>query len=236
MELLGRSLEDMFISSSKTFSLDAVVSLAIKMITLIQRLHAKNFLHRDVTPGNFLTGLEYNKNQLSLIDFGYSKMFWDSRLGKHRPNRSCKNVIGTPEYASLNAQKKRGLSRRDDLESVGYILVYFMIGKLPWQDVKLDKPWHKREAVSKIMTSTSITHLCKGLPKQFNLYLCYCGGLKFEEKPNYSYLCSLFQDLQRNSNNNCEKILSWNIQSVAPDEDTIDTEYEVTARRLDKQS
>ena len=236
MELLGRSLEDMFISSSKNFSLDTVVSLAIKMITLTQRLHAKNFLHRDVTPGNFLTGLNCNMNELFLIDFGYSKMFWDSRLGKHRPNRRCKNMIGTPEYASFNAQKKQDLSRRDDLESIGYILVYFMLGKLPWQDVKVDKPWQRREAVSKIMTSTSITNLCKGLPKQFHLYLNYCRGLKFEEKPNYSYLRSLFQDLQRNSNNNCDKILCWQIQSVVTDEDTKDREYEATARRLDEQS
>ena len=94
---------------------------------------------------------------------------------------------------------------------IGYILVYFMLGKLPWQDVKVDKPWQRREAVSKIMTSTSITNLCKGLPKQFHLYLSYCRGLKFEEKPNYSYLRSLFQDLLKNTNNNCDKILSWNI-------------------------
>ena len=236
MELLGRSLEDLFISSSKNFSLDTVVTLAIKMITLIQRLHEKNFLHRDVTPGNFLTGLKCNMNELFLIDFGYSKTFWDSRLGKHRPKRSCKTMVGTPEYASFNAQMKQDLSRRDDLESIGYILVYFMLGKLPWQDVKVDKPWHKRETVSKIMTSTSITSLCKGLPKQFHLYLSHCRGLKFEEKPNYSYLRSLFQDLQKNMNNNCDKIMSWNIQSVVTDEETKYTKYEATARRLDEQS
>ena len=140
IELLGKSLEDLFISCSKKFSSPAVAMLANQMITLIQRLHENNFIHRDVTPGNFLLGLEDKSNELFLIDFGYSKTFWDSKLRRHRPNRGSKNLVGTPEYASINAQNKQDLSRRDDLESIGYILVYFMLGKLPWQNIDVDKP------------------------------------------------------------------------------------------------
>ena len=206
MELLGRSLEDLFISCSKHFSLKTITMLADQMITLIQRVHEKNFIHRDITPGNFLVDLGKNASKLFLIDFGYSKTFWDTRLNRHRPNRGSKNLVGTPDYASMNAQKKEDLSRRDDLESLGYILVYFMLGKLPWQNVNVQKPWQKKEKISKIMIATSITSLCNNLPKEFELYLSYCRKLNFQEKPDYAYLRSIFQMLIKHSDTTCDNV------------------------------
>ena len=220
MELLGRSLEDIFISCSKHFSLKTIAMLADQMITIVQRVHERNFIHRDLTPGNFLVGLGKESNKIFLIDFGYSKTFWDNRLNRHRPNRGSKNLVGTPEYASMNAQKKEDLSRRDDMESLGYILVYFMLGNLPWQNVKVDKPWKKKERISKIMMSTSITSLCNNLPKEFELYLNYCRGLKFHDKPDYDYLRSVFQMLIELSRISRNDILEWNSQE------------ELTARKL----
>jgi len=234
MELFGKSLEDLFISCSKHFTLKTVLMLADQMITLIQGVHEKKFIHRDITPGNFLIGYGEKANKLFLIDFGYSKTFWNTRLHKHRPNRGRKNLVGTPEFASINAQKRQDSSRRDDLESLGYILLYFMIGKLPWQNIKVDKPWQKKEKISKIMVSTSINDLCTGLPKEFKLYLSYCRGLNFEEEPDYSYLRSIFQKLLKNMSFKCDNTFDWNIQDEIKDQDRGNIKEENITRNLDK--
>lgn len=123
----------------------------------------------------------------------------------------------------MSAQKNEASSRRDDLESLGYILVYFMLGKLPWQDVKVDKAKKKKkekkkekEKISQIMISTSITSLCENLPEEFELYLNYCRGLKFQEKPDYDYLRSLFQRLAKDSCIPCDDVFEWEGQNEMP--------------------
>ena len=150
----------------------------------------------------------------------------------------------------MNAQNKEDLSRRDDLESLGYILVYFMLGKLPWQNVKVDKPWQKKDKISEIMLSTPIATLCENLPKEFELYINYCRRLKFKDHPDYAYLRSIFQMMIKGSCITHDDVSYFNSQKEIPakgskmrdrtlqkaihnfNENTIDSPQNVTVLKL----
>ena len=107
--------------------------LADQMITRLEFIHSQNFLHRDMKPDNFLMGTGSKKGQVYLIDFGLSKRYRDAKTGEHIPYRDGKSLTGTARYASVNTHVGVEQSRRDDLEAVGYILIYFLKGVLPWQ-------------------------------------------------------------------------------------------------------
>merc|ERR1740121_2880022 len=106
------------------------------MIHRLQGLHAKGLLHRDIKPENFLVGLGANAHKVFAIDFGLSKRFRDSRTRAHIPFREGKRLTGTARYVSINTHLGLEQSRRDDLESVGYVLLYFLRGSLPWQGLR----------------------------------------------------------------------------------------------------
>mmetsp|Transcript_27303 Transcript_27303/g.20438 ORF Transcript_27303/g.20438 Transcript_27303/m.20438 type:complete len:135 (+) Transcript_27303:419-823(+) len=132
IDLLGPSLEDLFKFCGGRFSLKTVLMIAHQILGTIARLHAKNFVHRDIKPENFLMGLGRKSHIVHLIDFGLAKRYRDGKTHQHIPYKENKNLTGTARYASVNAHLGIEQSRRDDLESIGYILVYFANGSLPW--------------------------------------------------------------------------------------------------------
>ncbi|CDW53234.1 Casein kinase I alpha [Trichuris trichiura] len=136
MDLLGPSLEDLFNFCSRRFSMKTVLMLADQMIGRIEFVHVKNFIHRDIKPDNFLMGIGRHCNKLFVIDFGLAKKFRDNRTRLHIAYREDKSLTGTARYASVNAHLGIEQSRRDDMESMGYVLMYFNMGKLPWQGMK----------------------------------------------------------------------------------------------------
>ncbi|PPS07607.1 hypothetical protein GOBAR_AA13032 [Gossypium barbadense] len=156
IDLLGPSLEDLFNYCNRKLSLKTVLMLADQ----VEYMHSRGFLHRDIKPDNFLMGLGRKANQVYIIDYGLAKKYRDLQTHKHIPYRENKNLTGTARYASVNTHLGIEQSRRDDLESLGYVLMYFLRGSLPWQGLKAGTKKQKYDKISEKKVSTSIEVLC----------------------------------------------------------------------------
>lgn len=206
MQLLGPNLEDIFIKNSKEFTTSTVFMLANQLIILLKQLHNAEYIHRDIKPSNFLIGKNDNKGQIFIMDFGLSKKYTIN--GKHIKFKDNKSLIGTARYASRNVHLGFEPSRRDDLESVGYMLIYFLKGKLPWQNLKKKKGVKHLDTIGEKKMCISLESLCENVPQCFIKYLSYCRKLKFNEVPDYEYLSHLFIDFC--SKNNIKACYQWN--------------------------
>ena len=142
-----------------------------------------------------MIGQEQNTNVIYLIDYGLAKRFEDKKTHKHISYKDNKSLTGTLRYISLNGHLGIESSRRDDLESVGYILTYFLLGSLPWQGLKIKSSKEKLQAILERKISTSSATLCKNLPCEFEKYFKTVRELKFEQKPDYQALRGLFKGL-----------------------------------------
>lgn len=211
MDLLGPSLEDLFNFCSRRFTMKTVLMLADQMITRIAFVHGRGFIHRDIKPDNFLMGTGKHCNKLYLIDFGLAKKYRNSITDLHIPYREDKNLTGTARYASLNAHRGIEQSRRDDLESLGYMLMYFIRGSLPWQGLKAATKRQKYEKISEKKMATSLENLCKGFPDEFLQHLLYCRQLGFDQTPDYKYLRQIFRNLLKRMNHTYDYIFDWTV-------------------------
>uniref|UniRef100_A0A672Q7T6 non-specific serine/threonine protein kinase n=1 Tax=Sinocyclocheilus grahami TaxID=75366 RepID=A0A672Q7T6_SINGR len=226
MELLGPSLEDLFNFCSRKFTLKTVLLLADQMISRIEYIHSKNFIHRDIKPDNFLMGLGKKGNLVYIIDFGLAKKYRDARTHQHIPYRENKNLTGTARYASINTHLGIEQSRRDDLESLGYVLMYFNLGSLPWQGLKAATKRQKYERISEKKMSTPIEVLCKGYPSEFSNYMNFCRSLRFDDKPDYSYLRQLFRNLFHRQGFSYDYVFDWNMLKFGSSRTAEDKEKE----------
>ncbi|XP_039837321.1 casein kinase 1-like protein 4 isoform X2 [Panicum virgatum] len=211
IDLLGPSLEDLFVYCGRRFSLKTVLMLADQMITRIEFMHSKGYLHRDIKPDNFLMGLGRKANQVYVIDFGLAKRYRDSTTNRHIPYRENKNLTGTARYASRNTHLGIEQSRRDDLESIGYVLLYFLRGSLPWQGLKAATKKQKYDKISEKKLSTPIEALCKSHPVEFASYFHYCHSLTFDQRPDYSFLRRLFRDLFDREGYQFDYVYDWTL-------------------------
>ncbi|XP_037448897.1 casein kinase 1-like protein 10 isoform X1 [Triticum dicoccoides] len=180
-------------------------------INRVEYMHQKGFLHRDIKPDNFLMGLGRKANQVYIIDYGLAKKFRDLQTHKHIPYRENKNLTGTARYASVNTHLGVEQSRRDDLESLGYVLMYFLRGSLPWQGLKAGTKKQKYDKISEKKMLTPVEVLCKSYPSEFISYFHYCRSLRFEDKPDYSYLKRLFRDLFIREGYQFDYVFDWTI-------------------------
>mmetsp|Transcript_2620 Transcript_2620/g.5761 ORF Transcript_2620/g.5761 Transcript_2620/m.5761 type:complete len:539 (-) Transcript_2620:542-2158(-) len=195
MDLLGPSLEDLFNKCSRRFSLKTVLQIADQMLERADTLHSRHLIHRDVKPANFVIGVQETAANVFCVDFGLSKRYRHPKNLHHIPHRDGRSLTGTPRYASINNHLGIEQSRRDDLESIGYVLIYFLKGTLPWQGLKAKNAQKKYRLILEKKQQVSIAQLCQGCPSQFAEFLAYTRSLKFDAKPDIPYLRKLFRDL-----------------------------------------
>ncbi|CAA7392210.1 unnamed protein product [Spirodela intermedia] len=195
MDILGPSLLDVFISIGQVMPPNMVACIAVEAISILEKLHQKGFVHGDVKPENLLLGKpgSSGEKKLFLIDFGLASMWRDSLSGQHvslcqQPD----NFRGTTRYASVHAHLGLTASRRDDLESLAYTLIFLIKGRLPWEGYQGND---KRFLVFMNKTVTSPETLCGGCPPPFAQFLEAVKKIQFVEQPTYSKLISLFGSL-----------------------------------------
>ena len=212
IDLLGLSLEDLFNYCGRKFSLKTSIMVVEQMLSRIEYIHSKNFIHRDIKPDNFLIGRKKRKNIIYIIDFGLSKRFRDPRTNIHIAYRDGKSLTGTARFASINTHLGIEQSRRDDLESLGYVLLYFLRGSLPWQGLKAKTINEKYNKIMKTKIQTSLSNLCKGFPSEIEKFLHYTRDLTFDETPDYNFLHKLLKDISENNNIQFDNIFDWTIK------------------------
>ena len=210
-ELLGESLTEILKESRNCrLSIKDVSLIALQILDRIEFVHSKNIVHRDMKPENFLFGLE-NPALLYLIDFGISRKYRSSRTGKHIKYSLTGKLFGTLKFLSYNATRGVEQSRRDDLESIGYVLVSLTGNRLPWQGYSIHGPKAKSnyEKILEIKKISNPKVICNSLPEEFEEYIKYCRKLNFEQDPDYEYLRNLFRNVLNQYDNINNLSFSW---------------------------
>lgn len=156
-------------------------------------------------------GIGKRGNQVNVIDFGLAKKYRDPKTHLHIPYRENKNLTGTARYASINTHLGVEQSRRDDLESLGYVMMYFCRGSLPWQGLKAATKKQKYDRIMEKKMTTSTEVLCRGFPNEFAIFLNYTRSLRFDDKPDYAYLRKLFRDLFVREGFQYDYVFDWTI-------------------------
>ena len=182
INLLGESLQTLK-ERKETFSLKLVLQIGIQIITLLKMIHDKGLVHRDIKPDNFLLGLKNKNKQIYIIDFGFCKTFLNNN--KHIDMKKTSSLIGSNNFASINAHEFNELSRRDDLESLGYMLVYFYIGNLMWKD-------YSNNDMIRIMKNNIEND--ENIPIILIKYFEIIKSLEFKETPKYDLLFDIFKN------------------------------------------
>ena len=209
MPLLGKSLHEIQMSKNFNFEFKDICLIAIQIIERIEWVHSQKIIHRDIKPDNFLIGLN-DPNVIYLIDFGLSKKYRSSITGNHIKNTQIKKFVGSLRYASVNALRIREQSRKDDLESIGYMLIYLIKRRLPWDNIKVDNKRSSYLKLSNYKKNIEPELLCENLPDEFAEYIRYVKNLNFEDEPDYNYLKSLFQIMLNKQGFEEDKIFfSW---------------------------
>lgn len=201
IDLLGDSLEAI-VERRGALTPKDVLMVGMQAMQSIQFLHEQRFLHRDIKPDNFIMGLREKQSIVHIVDFGLAKMYMDPRTALHIRYRDDKSLTGTPRYASINNHLGRECSRRDDVESLAYVLVYLARGRLPWQGLQPRAPARddrhaKNKLILKCKQKYSVEQLCRDLPPSIGGMLKRARLCTFTERPNYeAIILEMMRDMQ----------------------------------------
>lgn len=209
MDYLGPNLEDLFNYCDRKFSMKTLCMLAIQMLMRVEQLHAKKIIHRDIKPENFVMGRGPDFNRVYVIDFGLSRSFIIPGTDEHIPFVQTKRMMGTARYCSINSHLGLQLSRRDDIESLGYIFVYFAKSLLPWQGISAGSRIERFRLIHQKKSSTGPPDLCNDLPVEFNNYFIDARRLGFAEEPNYTHLRSYFYKIMLQNGYSYDNDYDW---------------------------
>ena len=188
--LLGRSLYQIYNECDKKFTIKDVCMLSIQMLERLEYIHSKNFIHRDIKPHNFLVSSK-NESLIYLIDFGLAKKYRSDR-GNHVKFALTKHITGTPRFCSINAMRGVEQSRRDDLESLSYLIMYFLKGSLPWQGLKIASRPQRFKEITRLKKTFKVESFAENIPPEIILFCKYVRKLGFTENPKYEYMKKLF--------------------------------------------
>ena len=214
MDALGPNLNQLFEHCDYRLSLKSILMIGFQALDRLKYLHNKGIVHRDLKPENFLTGVKNNRHVIYLIDYGLSKRLEQTKSRENERNPNLCRIIGTARYCSINSHTYKELTRRDDIESLSYILIYFMRdGSLPWQNIRIPgQPIISRDkrykAIYQKKKSIPINELCRGFQgsKEMINFVKYARSLSFNEEPNYRYLKELLLKIYKT---HCAGNIDW---------------------------
>ena len=213
--LLGKSIYNIWLEKEKKFNIKDTCMFAIQALERVEYVHSKNYLHRDIKPANFLVG-NPDQSQIYLIDFGNARKYRSSRTGKHLPFSRNYKIYGTTIFLSLNVLKGIEQTRKDELESLGLVIIYLYKGYLPWSNYKFKDIFQALEKIKAIKENLSMEQLCHGLPIEMFEYMNYIKNMNFEDTPDYRYLQSLFLNILKKIGEKNDLFFSWVDKSIVP--------------------
>ena len=195
LDLLGKSLEEIKRNSGGKISMKSALIFGISALDCIKNIHKCGIIHRDIKSENFLIGRKMSDiNKIYLIDFGLARRYIDTD-GKHIEKKEGRSMTGTAHYASIHVHEGIRPSRRDDIESLGYIIIYLILGSLPWSNTMKFTKEIKNAAIRAAKNSTPVFELFSEAPAELSIWISYCRKLEFDEEPDYDYLKGLLHNL-----------------------------------------
>ena len=223
LELLGPNVADLMQHLGTKLSLKTVLMIADQLLTILQILHHNNFIHCDIKPENLVIGHRKQARFIYLIDYGLAKHYKDPKTQQHYPFQETHAFYGTGRYASIVAHNKMQLSRRDDLESTAYLLIYLLTNNLPWIGVKASDAETQLLKIKRLKETVPISKICENVPVEFQTFLLHVRSLKFDEEPPYAYYRDIFRSLFISMNFVYDYIYDW--MSLPSDLRKIHTEH-----------
>ena len=209
MELMGPNLEELFNFCGRKFSLKTVLMLTEQLITRIEFIHSKGLLYCDIKPENFTIGLDAKSGVIHAVEFTMCKRYKDEKTQQHILYKENKTLIGAALYSSINAHLGIRQTRRDDLEALGYMLIYFLKGKLPWKGLQASDKAEKCQKIMEKKMTIPIEYLCFGFPMEFATYFHYCRSLRFNDRPDYGLLKKMMRELMNKEGFKYDYLYDW---------------------------